>query len=197
MTPGPTFFADKWNGTRSMSRSSVSVYLLWASLLLSSDAGEIRSHVTITQGLTKRRVTLPAYQLRGAPLKSPLTATLSVDELSRVAIYLEGPTLSPGKPLHLELKQRNRQFEPDILLAPIGSTVSFPNMDSIFHNVFSLSKAKEFDLGYYPLGQTRFLRFDKPGIVQVYCHLHPNMSAAIVVVPGAWYGQPEADGNLV
>ena len=114
-----------------------------------------------------------------------------------MAIYLEGPTLSPGKPLHLELKQRNRQFEPDILLAPIGSTVSFPNMDSIFHNVFSLSKAKEFDLGYYPLGQTRFLRFDKPGIVQVYCHLHPNMSAAIVVVPGAWYGQPEADGNLI
>jgi plastocyanin len=170
---------------------------LWLLLASSLYAGEIRIHVTITEGLTKRRVTLPAYQLRGAPLKSAPRASTSVDELSRVVIYLEGPRLSPGKPLHLEMNQHNRQFEPDILIVPIGSTVSFPNADPIFHNVFSLSKAKEFDLGYYPSGQSRTLRFDKPGIAQVYCHLHPNMSAAIVVVMGPWYGQPDANGNLV
>ena len=177
-----------------MIRSTAFICLLLASPLY---AGEIHSHVTVTRGLTKKRVTLPAYQLRGALVKSaPQTAT-SVDELSRVAIYLEGPGLSPGKPLHLEMKQHNRQFEPDILLVPIGSTVSFPNADPIFHNVFSLSQAKAFDLGYYPLGQSRTLQFDKAGITQVYCHLHPNMTAGIVIVPGAWYGQPESDGNLV
>ncbi len=169
-------------------------------LLLSTwmlQAGEIHSHVTITQGLTKKRVTLPCYQFRGAPVKLATQDSASIDELSRVAIYLEGLDLSPGKPVHLEMKQHNRQFEPDILMAPIGSSISFPNADPIFHNVFSLSKAKEFDLGYYPSGQSRTLRFNKTGIAQVYCHLHPNMSAAIVVVPGAWYGQPDADGILV
>jgi plastocyanin len=177
-----------------MTRSTAFLCLLLASPLY---AGEIHSHVTISRALTKKRITLPAYQLRGAPVSSPPPTSTSVDELRRVAVYLEGPSLSPGKLLHLEMKQHNRQFEPDILLVPIGSTVSFPNGDPIFHNVFSFSKAKEFDLGYYPSGQSRTLRFDKPGIAQVYCHLHPNMNSAIVVVSGAWYGQPEADGNLV
>ena len=77
---------------------------------------------------------------------------------------------------------------------PVGSTVSFPNSDPIFHNVFSLSKVKAFDLGYYPAGQTRTVRFDRAGIVQVFCHLHSNMSAAIVVVPNAWSTRPDRDG---
>jgi plastocyanin len=180
-----------------MTRSSAFIWLLLFWLPSTSYAGEIRSHVTITQGLTKKRVTLPAYQLRGAPVKLAPPASISVNELSRVVIYLEGRDLKPGKPLHLEMKQQNREFDPDILVLPIGSTVSFPNADPIFHNVFSLSKAKAFDLGYFPSGQTRTLRFDNAGIAQVYCHLHPNMSAAIVVVTGPWFGQPEADGNLV
>ena len=176
-----------------MIRSSAFICWLLTSLLY---AGEIRSHVTITQGLTKKRVTLPAYQLRGMAVKSQPQVFTSVEELSRVVIYLEGPDLSSGKPLYLEMKQHNREFEPDILVVPIGSSISFPNADPIFHNVFSLSKAKEFDLGYYASGQSRTLRFDKPGIAQVYCHLHPNMSGVIVVVPSAWYGQPGANGDL-
>jgi plastocyanin len=177
-----------------MTRSSAFVWLLLATSL---HAGEIRSHVTIARVLTRRQVTLPAYQLRGAPVKSAPQNSTSIDELNRVVIYLEGPDLKPGTSLHLEMKQHNRQFEPDILMVPIGSTISFPNADPIFHNVFSLSQAKAFDLGYYPLGQSRTLRFDKAGVTQVYCHLHPNMSAGIVVVPGPWYGQPNAEGNLV
>ena len=160
-------------------------------------AGEIRSHVTITHGLTKKRVTLPAYQLRGVPVKAPRQIPASVDELSRVAIYLEGTGLRAGTPLHLEMKQQNRMFEPDILVVPAGSTIAFPNSDPIFHNVFSLSKVKQFDLGYYGAGQSRTQRFDKPGVVQVYCHLHPNMNAAVLVVASAWYGRPGADGISV
>jgi plastocyanin len=180
-----------------MTRSCAFICLFWGCCVAPGSAGEIRAHVTITQGLTKRRVTLPAYQLRGAPVKLPPQTSTPVDELNRVAIYLEGRDLRPARPLNLEMTQRDRLFEPDILIVPIGSTISFPNADPIFHNVFSLSKAKEFDLGYYPSGQSRSLRFDKAGIAQVYCHLHPNMSAAIVVTSTAWYGQPAADGTLI
>jgi hypothetical protein len=79
----------------------------------------------------------------------------------------------------------------------MGSVVSFPNFDPIFHNVFSLSKSKSFDLGYYPEGQTRKVRFERPGVVQVFCHLHANMSAAVVVTPNGWFARPARDGSFV
>jgi len=82
------------------------------------------------------------------------------------------------------------------VIIPVGSSVSFPNADPIFHNVFSLSGAKKFDLGYYPAGQTRVVKFEQPGVVQVYCHLHPNMYGAIVVVPNRWYTKPGDDGRF-
>ena len=74
--------------------------------------------------------------------------------------------------------------------------MSFPNMDPIFHNVFSLSKAKSFDLGNYPKGETRVVTFNKPGTVYVDCHLHPNMAATIVVTPNRWYSRVDAAGQF-
>ena len=70
-------------------------------------------------------------------------------------------------------------------------------MDPIFHNVFSLSKAKSFDLGNYPKGNTRTVMFPKPGIVFVDCHLHPNMSAVIVVTPNRWSTKADASGRFM
>jgi len=159
-----------------------------------AQAGEIQGRIEIIRGLTKKRVSLPSYQFRGASMstKQPSGA---VDELSHVAVYLEG-RLSPGRATTAELKQRSRRFEPNILVVPAGSTVSFPNGDPMFHNVFSLSKAKQFDLGYYPIGETRTIRFDKAGVVQVHCHLHPNMKATILVVPSAFYARSGADGTF-
>jgi hypothetical protein len=78
----------------------------------------------------------------------------------------------------------------------VGSTVSFPNLDPVFHNVFSLSKPKEFDLGNYPKGHTRTVVFQKPGVVFVNCHLHPNMSAAIVISPNRWGVKAGPDGKF-
>jgi hypothetical protein len=82
------------------------------------------------------------------------------------------------------------------VVAPVGSAVSFPNMDAIFHNVFSLSKPKLFDLGNYPKGQTRTVVFPVAGIVYVYCHLHPNMAASIVVTPNQWSAKVDRDGRF-
>jgi plastocyanin len=147
--------------------------------------------VQVIDGLSKKRVTLPAYQSRG--IAAPQPSAGPIDELTRVVIYLEG-SMGEGKPVTGEIKQRNRRFEPEILAVPRGSTVSFPNFDPIFHNVFSLSKVKSFDLGYYPEGGTRIVHFDHPGAVQVYCHLHSDMSALIVVTPNQFYTQPSSSG---
>jgi plastocyanin len=163
--------------------------------------GMVTGHVVITKTMTKKRVTLPAYELRGVPVNtsnsnpSP-TSNPSVDELARVIVYLEGPGLKSSSPAVATLAQRKRRFDPEILVVPVGSTVSFPNDDPIFHNVFSLSKVKQFDLGYYPAGQTRTVKFDKPGIVQVYCHIHPDMSAAIVILSTPFWAHPESGGQF-
>jgi plastocyanin len=160
----------------------------------------LTGRVVITKVMTKKRVTLPPYELRGVTVNSenldkPASSDPAVDELSRVVIYLEGPGLRPAAPTQGTLAQKNRRFEPEIVVVPVGSSVSFPNDDLIFHNIFSLSKVKQFDLGYYPSGETRTVKFDRPGVVQVYCHIHPDMSAAIVVLPTGFWTRPSPDGR--
>jgi hemoglobin len=93
------------------------------------------------------------------------------------------------------IEQRNKTFAPHVMAVPVGSTVSFPNFDPIFHNVFSLSKAKPFDLGMYKNGETRDVKLEKPGIVRLGCNLHANMSAYLIVVDAPHYVIVENDGS--
>ncbi len=166
-----------------------------------SGGGSITGHVVITKVMTRKRVTLPAYDMRGVTVNSTNSnkaesSDPAIDELSRVILYLEGPGLPAASIVQATLAQKNRHFDPEIVVVPVGSTVAFPNQDPIFHNVFSLSKVKKFDLGYYPSGATRSVRFEKPGIVQVFCHIHPDMAAAIVVLPSAFWTRPRAGGTF-
>jgi plastocyanin len=161
-------------------------------------AGSVEGLVVIKRRLTRRNVTPTAapYQ-RGTAV--PLGTTTADDdplsfERSRVVVYIEGR--GPAQPVTAALEQKDRRFASDIVVIPAGSTVSFPNMDPIFHNVFSLSKTKSFDLGFFPKGQTRTVSFPEPGIVFVNCHLHPNMAASIVVTPNAWAAQAGRDGRF-
>lgn len=85
------------------------------------------------------------------------------------------------------IEQRDKAFAPHVMAVPTGSTVAFPNYDGIYHNVFSLSKAKAFDLGMYKSGDSRAVTFDKPGIVRLGCNLHANMAAYIIVVDAPHY----------
>src|SRR5205085_7921410 len=118
-------------------------------------------------------------------------------ERSHVVVYIENaPRSAPSKTTQAVMEQKDRRFVPDLVVIPAGSAVSFPNFDPIFHNVFSLSKAKNFDLGNYPKGQTRQVAFASPGVVAVYCHLHPNMSASIVVTPSHWGTQADRAGGF-
>jgi hemoglobin len=100
-------------------------------------------------------------------------------------------------PRHRVIEQRNREFAPRLLAVPVGSTVSFPNFDSIYHNVFSRSDARPFDLGLYKSGQARELAFDREGIVRVGCNLHANMSATVVVVSAPHYAITDRRGHFL
>jgi plastocyanin len=161
-------------------------------------ASEIEGTIVIQRRLTKRKVTssVDMYQ-RGAAvgLGSDKEQDALAFERSHVVIYIEGNL--PSENVTAQLDQQDRRFSPDLVVIPAGSSVSFGNLDPIFHNVFSLSKARSFDLGNYPKGQTRTVTFPKPGIVFVDCHLHPNMSAAIVVTPNRWSTKADASGHFV
>lgn len=86
-----------------------------------------------------------------------------------------------ARPRRARMEQRDRDFAPPLLALPVGSTVSFPNGDPVYHNVFSLSPTKKFDLGVYKKGEARDVTFDEAGVVHVLCNLHASMSAYIIV----------------
>jgi plastocyanin len=94
------------------------------------------------------------------------------------------------------IEQRGKEFAPHVMAIPAGSTVSFPNYDQIYHNVFSLSKSKSFDLGMYKNGETREMKFDKPGIIRLGCNLHAAMSAYLIVVEAPHYVVVDKDGKF-
>ena len=176
--------------------------LISCALAAACSAQDISGKIVVTKRLTRRSVTAPVsvYQ-RGTSVKLGRTADKDpiAFELSRVVIYLEGnaavrPAANTSRE-SIEIKQINRQFLPDLAVVPVGATVSFPNMDPIFHDVYSLSKAKSFDLGAFDKGQTRTVTFTKSGVVEVYCHLHPNMAATIMVVANRYYARPDSDGE--
>jgi plastocyanin len=152
--------------------------------------------LVITRPLTRKTVSPAVYNLRGAALPVGPSIAEPVNEFERVVVMLDAKGLPPSEPETIVMEQRNGRFEPDLAVIPVGSKVEFPNADPIFHNVFSLSSTQRFDLGYYPRGQSRTVRFNRGGIVQVYCHIHANMYAAIVVTSSPWHGRPSPDGSF-
>jgi hemoglobin len=99
-------------------------------------------------------------------------------------------------PKNRVVEQRNKTFAPHLLAVPVGSTVAFPNFDTIYHNVFSLSQPQRFDLGLYKAGDMREVVFDKPGIVRLGCNIHTNMAAYVVVVDAPHYAVADAEGKF-
>jgi hypothetical protein len=92
--------------------------------------------------------------------------------------------------------QRNKSFEPHLLVVTVGSSVEFPNLDPFFHNVFSLFDGKRFDLGLYEAGGSRTVTFTRPGVCYVFCNIHPEMSAVVVTVDTPYYAVSDRAGNV-
>jgi plastocyanin len=101
----------------------------------------------------------------------------------------------PRTPKRVVMEQRGREFLPNLMAVSVGSTISFPNFDTVFHNVFSTSALGAFDLGLYKAGEAREFTFTKEGIIRIGCNLHANMSAYIAVVAAPAYVVTDINGN--
>ena len=103
----------------------------------------------------------------------------------------------PAPKAHAILDQKNMRFIPHILTILAGTTVDFRNSDPLLHNVFSISPAKQFNLGLYPRGRVPAILFDKPGIVAILCNVHPEMSAYIIVLKNPFFAVPGPEGHFI
>lgn len=127
----------------------------------------------------------------------------TVADASNVAIWLvpldRGATdtsgaITKGKPPRLV--QRNKTFEPHVLIVRVGTVVEFPNKDPFFHNIFSLYDGRRFDLGLYEAGSKRTVLFDRPGVSYLFCNIHAEMSAVIVAVETPYFGLSGRSGHV-
>ena len=116
--------------------------------------------------------------------------------LKPVAPAASGAKAHTASQPRFEIRQTHKRFEPHLLAAPVGSTIWFPNLDPFFHNVFSLYDGNRFDLGLYEAGATHSARFDRPGICFIFCNIHPEMSAVVVVVDGP-YAVSNREGRVI
>ena len=131
----------------------------------------------------------------GKSSPSPRAAENVVVWLTRASGAVR-PVVSPqAQPLRLV--QKNKSFDPHVLVVPVGAVVAFPNHDPFFHNVFSLFEGKRFDLGLYEAGSTRDVHFDKPGISYIFCNIHPEMSAVVLALDTPYYGVSDQHGQVV
>lgn len=140
------------------------------------------------------RLTFEAAPTRGKPRNSA-DAVIWLTPLSNVSTR-PGAVDAQAAPRRLHLIQSQKRFEPHVLAVPLGSAVDFPNNDPLFHNVFSLFNGKRFDLGLYEAGTTRAVIFDRPGICYIFCNIHPEMSAVVVVVDTPYFTVSHAAGEI-
>jgi len=115
-------------------------------------------------------------------------------DVGNAVVYLDrGPRANP---VRVEMTLDGRNFSPRVTVVPVGSTVVFPNRDPFNHNVFSLSDRNSFDLGLYGRGEKAEHRFRQPGVVSVFCNIHPRMVGFILVRDNTYFTQPGADGSF-
>ena len=119
-------------------------------------------------------------------------------DYSNVVVFVDGVALEEMSSNRMvpKVTHKGRRFAPRVLALVKGTTVSFFNDDDIFHNVFSLSKAKPFDLGIYPEGASKLVEFDRAGLVKLYCQIHPSMVGNILVLNNSLYAITGADGKF-
>jgi plastocyanin len=153
--------------------------------------GAIRGRVELrrTSPVAARR---PSVAALGAPPER------DGSDRSRSVVYLETAprgAFEQTEPGRAVLDQRNEAFVPHILAITVGTTVDFPNSDRFYHNVFSLSKVARFDLGRYAVGRSKSVRFDRPGIVRVFCDIHAHMNAFILVFSHPFFAMTDVEGR--
>jgi plastocyanin len=161
------------------------------SVVAAARAGAIRGRVDL------RRMAPPIERRPGVSELGTPPARDVTDRL-RSVVYLETAprgAFEPDEGGRAVMDQRNETFVPHMLAITTGTTVEFPNSDKFYHNVFSLSKARKFDLGRYAAGRAKAVRFEQPGIVRVFCDIHSHMNAFILVFSHPFFALTDSDGR--
>ncbi len=157
-----------------------------------SAAGGIRGRLDI------RRIARPAE--RRPDVAAPGAAgPRDVPDLRRGVVYLDTAprgAFEEREPGRAVMDQRNETFVPHVLAVMVGTVVDFPNSDRTYHNVFSLSRAKRFDLGRYAAGRSKSVRMDWPGVVRVFCDIHSHMNAFVLVFNHPFFDVTREDGRF-
>jgi plastocyanin len=171
--------------------------ILGLGLSIPASAGVVRGTLELPPVAQKA----PASHLYpGRASSLPVARTMMHGAVEDAVVWIENVPAAADTAHHPKqprLAQKDQCFNPRVLAVAPGTAVDFPNMDAIFHNVFSASPIKRFDLGKYPRGQSKRVTFDKPGLVHVYCDIHSNMEAFILIVPTRAFTQPSASGSFV
>jgi len=144
---------------------------------------------------------LAALSCPANALAGKIEGTINVKGLRTPADIVVYLTNAPPTDIDLTkakfvMDQQNLAFIPHVLPIPVGSTVLFPNNDKVDHNVFSMSRTKQFNLGSYKPGESQTVVFDKPGIVEVRCDVHAEMAAYILVMKNPYFGITDKNGNF-
>ena len=154
-------------------------------------ADEFTEEMLRDRSLTRYEMHLHASNEPVLPYQLSEKAVIYLEAVPAVAGTFDPPDVHP------RLNQSQMLFRPLVLAVLAGTTVDFPNNDNLFHNVFSYSQPREFDLGRYPKGQMWSVRFDRPGVVSVYCDIHAYMYATILVLENPYFASPDNDGSYV
>jgi plastocyanin len=176
----------------------VKVYAVGCLLAGFCVSASAQAPLSTIRGRVDVRRAAPQIERRPSVNDLGMHTTHDVPDQRRSVVYLESaPSLAfpDVEPQRATLDQRNETFVPHVLAITVGTTVDFPNSDRVYHNVFSLSGPKRFDLGRYAAGRSRSVRFDRPGIVRVFCEIHSHMSAFILVFNHRYFAVTAADGR--
>jgi len=165
---------------------------------LSAATAGAAARVGTIRGRVELRRPPPPADRRPTVTELGTPAGRDVPDLLRSIVYLESAprgAFETSDGGHAVMDQRNESFVPHVLAITTGTTVDFPNSDRFYHNVFSLSKIKTFDLGRYAAGHSKSIRFDRAGIVRVFCDIHSHMNAYILVFSHPFFALTEGDGR--
>jgi plastocyanin len=150
------------------------------------------------RGRVELRRAAPPIERRPGVAELGAAVARDLSDRLRSVVYLETAprgAFETNESGHAVMDQHNETFVPHVLAITTGTTVDFPNTDKFYHNVFSLSKVAKFDLGRYAAGRSRPVRFDRPGIVRVFCDIHSHMNAFILVFSHPFFAMTDIDGR--
>jgi plastocyanin len=180
--------------------------MIWGSLIFSRSHPSRASHLNVWRVLACLSLMLLSAAAAAATITGRVELVGSHNpnvrrhrDYSGVVVWLEplsGAAVLPAKAAHAVMTQKDKTFSPHVLAITAGTIVDFPNYDPIFHNAFSNYDGQIFDIGLYPPGTSRSIAFRRPGVVRVFCNIHPTMSAVIVVLKSPYFAVSNKSGAV-